>query len=45
MACRPRGVIVRPLGDVVVIFPPLCITEEQLDKLMGAVGEAIEDWD
>ena len=41
MACRPRGVIIRPLGDVIVVFPPLCITEEQIDRLMGAVEEAI----
>jgi len=42
-AARPKGVIVRPLGDVVVIFPPLCITDEQLDRLMTAVRESIEE--
>jgi len=42
-AARPRGVIVRPLGNVVVIFPPLCITDAQLDALMAAVRESIEE--
>ena len=41
MACRPRGAIIRPLGDVIVVFPPLCITDDQLDRLMRAVEEAI----
>ena len=43
MAARPRGAIIRPLGDVVVVFPPLCITGEQLDALMSAVRGSIEE--
>jgi len=42
-ACRPRGAIVRPLGDVVVIFPPLCITDDQLDRLMTALCDSIQE--
>ena len=42
-ATRPRGAIVRPLGDVIVVMPPLCITDAQLDQLMLAVREAIEE--
>jgi adenosylmethionine-8-amino-7-oxononanoate aminotransferase len=42
-ATRPRGAIIRPLGDVVVIFPPLCITVQQLDTLMRAVRDSIEE--
>ena len=28
------GVLLRPLGDVLVVMPPLSITEDQLDRLM-----------
>ncbi len=38
---RKFGVIVRPLGDVVVLMPPLSITEEELITLCGSVRQAI----
>ncbi|MGC4003350.1 MAG: hypothetical protein QM811_09520 [Pirellulales bacterium] len=38
-----RGVWLRPLGNVVVIFPPLSITTEELDRLCAAIEEAIRD--
>jgi adenosylmethionine-8-amino-7-oxononanoate aminotransferase len=45
---RRRGVIVRPLGDVIIVMPPLCISEEELTLLLdtiyasiGAVGETL----
>lgn len=42
-AARRRGVIVRPLGDVVVLMPPLSITDEQIDRLVSAVGGAVAE--
>lgn len=39
---RQRGVLLRPLGNVVVILPPLAITLEELDLLCAAVHEGIE---
>jgi len=41
LAARERGAIVRPLGDVVVLMPPLCITEDELRRLVAITGEAI----
>ncbi|HEV3006808.1 MAG TPA: adenosylmethionine--8-amino-7-oxononanoate transaminase [Pirellulales bacterium] len=38
---RRLGVLVRPLGDVVVIFPPLAISLDELDRLCAAVEEGI----
>jgi len=38
-----RGVWLRPLGDVVVIMPPYCIGDEDLARLIEAVGEAIAE--
>jgi adenosylmethionine-8-amino-7-oxononanoate aminotransferase len=42
LEARRRGAIVRPLGDVVVIMPPLSIEEGELRRLVEIVGEAIE---
>jgi adenosylmethionine-8-amino-7-oxononanoate aminotransferase len=42
-AARRRGVIVRPLGDVVVLMPPLGSTDDELDELVGAVDESIRE--
>ncbi len=38
---RRRGVWVRPLGDVVVLMPPLAIGDDELDVLTGTVADAI----
>jgi adenosylmethionine-8-amino-7-oxononanoate aminotransferase len=35
---RRRGVLVRPLGDVLVLMPPLSITTDELDILVGGVA-------
>jgi adenosylmethionine---8-amino-7-oxononanoate aminotransferase len=37
-----EGVWIRPLGNVVVIMPPLAISMEQLDKILLAVERGIE---
>jgi len=38
---RRRGVWVRPLGDVVVLMPPLAIGDDDLETLCGVVEESI----
>lgn len=40
-AAKAKGVIVRPLGDVVVLMPPLAITPDHLERLAGVVIECI----
>jgi adenosylmethionine-8-amino-7-oxononanoate aminotransferase len=40
---RKYGVILRPLGNVVVLMPPLSISVEELDYLLMAAYRAIED--
>ena len=42
LAARERGVLLRPLGNTLVIFPPLSITPEEIDQLMLAVEHGIE---
>ncbi|BDG09763.1 adenosylmethionine--8-amino-7-oxononanoate transaminase [Anaeromyxobacter paludicola] len=41
LEARPLGAILRPLGNVVVLMPPLAMTEAQLRELAGIAGEAI----
>ncbi|QDV27917.1 adenosylmethionine--8-amino-7-oxononanoate transaminase [Aureliella helgolandensis] len=36
-AAMERGVWLRPLGNVIVIMPPLCCTAEHIDQIVAAV--------
>lgn len=38
-----RGVLLRPLGDVVVVMPPLTITEDEVVRIIDALAEALEE--
>jgi adenosylmethionine-8-amino-7-oxononanoate aminotransferase len=40
LEARKRGVIIRPLGDTLVLMPPLVIGDADLDKLVAAVVES-----
>jgi adenosylmethionine---8-amino-7-oxononanoate aminotransferase len=40
-ACVARGVLIRPLGDVVVVMPPLTVTAAEIERIVAAVSEAI----
>jgi adenosylmethionine---8-amino-7-oxononanoate aminotransferase len=42
LEARRRGAIVRPLGDVVVLMPPLSIAEGELRRLVEITGDAID---
>lgn len=39
---RKENVMVRPLGNIVVVMPPLAITLEELDRILIAVEHGIE---
>ena len=42
LEARARGAIIRPLGDVVVLMPPLSIEPAELERLVAITREAIE---
>jgi adenosylmethionine-8-amino-7-oxononanoate aminotransferase len=42
LEAQKRGVIIRPLGDVMVLMPPLSITREELKRLTQVVFDSIE---
>ena len=41
LAARERGALVRPLGDTVVLVPPLSISVEDLRSLLDIVADSI----
>ncbi|MGE0157125.1 MAG: adenosylmethionine--8-amino-7-oxononanoate transaminase [Geobacter sp.] len=43
LAARRRGVFSRPLGNTVVVFPPLAITADELDFLMETLLQSIDE--
>lgn len=43
LACRPRGLLIRPLGDVVVLMPPLTATVAELRWMVATVRAAIDE--
>lgn len=43
MAVRKYDVIVRPLGDTVILMPPLASSPEELELLLDAVYQGIQD--
>ncbi|HHW4681148.1 MAG TPA: adenosylmethionine--8-amino-7-oxononanoate transaminase, partial [Xylella taiwanensis] len=42
-AALARGVVLRPLGDVVYWMPPYCVDEEQLYLLAETTRAAIDE--
>jgi adenosylmethionine---8-amino-7-oxononanoate aminotransferase len=42
LEARRRGAIIRPLGDVIVLMPPLAISETDLGRLVQITHEAID---
>ena len=39
--CREKGVLLRPLGDVVVVMPPLAVSLEEIDRIGATLEGAI----
>lgn len=37
-----KGLLLRPLGNVVYILPPYCITNKELDEIYKAIREALD---
>jgi len=41
LEARKRGIMIRPLGDIIVLMPPLAMSVEELDNLCEATYESI----
>ena len=42
-AMAKRGVLTRPVGNVIVLMPPYCTTPGQTKKMVSAVREAVQE--
>ncbi len=42
-ACVERGVLIRPLGDVVVVVPPLTTTEDEVERILDVLVAAVTE--
>jgi adenosylmethionine-8-amino-7-oxononanoate aminotransferase len=42
-AMAKRGVLTRPIGNVMVLMPPYCTTPAQLRKMVSAVAESVAE--
>ena len=38
-----RGVLTRPIGNVIVLMPPYCTTRTQVRRMVGALHESVEE--
>ncbi len=43
MRARQRGLLLRPLGDSLLLVPPLCLSEEELGELVRRTARALDD--
>ncbi len=42
-ALARRGVLTRPIGNVIVLMPPYCTTPVQVRRMVGALAQSIEE--
>ena len=42
-AAVQRGVLLRPIGDTVVLMPPLTITSPEIHRIVNALSDSIDD--
>ena len=42
-AMAKRGVLTRPIGNVIVLMPPYCTTSKQAVKMVSAMREAVQE--
>jgi adenosylmethionine---8-amino-7-oxononanoate aminotransferase len=43
LTARAHGLLTRPIGNVVVLMLPLCVTLEEIDLATDAIGRAISE--
>jgi 4-aminobutyrate--pyruvate transaminase len=41
--CQENGLFVRPVGDTIVMAPPLIITEQEIDEMFRRLRRALDD--
>lgn len=41
--CLERGVVIRPIGNMIVVSPPLTLTRQNIDTIIAALSESIAE--
>ena len=42
LAAREFGLLTRPVLDTLVLIPPFCVSDQELEAAVGALASAIE---
>jgi beta-alanine--pyruvate transaminase len=43
LRCFEKGLLVRTTGDIIALSPPLIISKQQIDELVGILGDALRE--
>ena len=43
LAAREHGLLTRPIGNTIVLMPPLCVTPDEIDRMVTALKAALND--
>ena len=43
LAARKHGLLTRPIGNTIVLMPPLCVTLEELGRMVKALRDALNE--
>lgn len=43
LAARKHGLLTRPIGNTLVLMPPLCVTLEEIERMVAALRAALDE--
>jgi adenosylmethionine---8-amino-7-oxononanoate aminotransferase len=43
LAARQHGLLTRPIGNSIVLMPPLCVTLDEIDRMVAALSAALNE--
>ena len=43
LQCYEKGVLIRTTGDIIALSPPLIISKQQIDELVGVLGDTLRE--
>jgi adenosylmethionine-8-amino-7-oxononanoate aminotransferase len=43
LAARKHGLLTRPIGNTIVLMPPLCVTLDEIERMVAALRSALDE--
>ena len=43
LRCFEKGVLIRTTGDIIALSPPLIISKQQIDELVGTLADVLRE--